>query len=133
MNILNVKQLEQIIDNLELIVNGHMVDMCETEIYPLELKQECGTPGCHAAWLGLAIGSTTESFSDVANEFANLIGFNDRSQLCNWANNNRHLWGNDNGDFMFMSQSAFGQESYIFPAKILVDHWRGVIRRIKNA
>jgi len=129
-NQINVTILEKIIDRLSVIVSGHMVDMMQSYIHH-ELSNYCGTPGCHGGWLGIAMGTTAVEYDVAIHEFALKIGFNNQEALKCWAHNNPTIWGNECGYYMFISSTAFDQLTNTFSAQVLVDHWRGVISRLK--
>jgi len=125
-----VKKLTEIIGELKKIVENHKVDMGSGTIDPNALNNPCGTPGCHGGWLALAMKTSTADWELGAEQFAKFIGFKSRQQLKDWAGMNPNDWGNKHGASMFYSGQAFGRNSDIFPAQVLVDHWEGVIDRL---
>ena len=63
----------------------------------------CGTPACIGGWLSVYYNtyqnpnSLTRRYSHGANIFAKIIGFDYMKHLCDWAEENKTLWG-ENGD-----------------------------------
>ena len=131
---INVVELEIIINDLEQLVQNHIVDMSEYRIKPNELNYPCGTPGCHAGWLGLACGLTSGNYINGAQVFATRIGFycDLEVEMTEWFSDHPHIWGNNYGYEMFCLPEALGQTEQRFPATVLVDHWRGVIDRLTD-
>ena len=92
-----------------------IVDMIEPE-KPANLHS-CGTTACHAGWAGVMYGVELPEGDEPDNYYliaacvlANKLGFqNDNSLEC-WALRHPHLWGNDKGQYMFSSDSAFKPE-----------------------
>jgi len=128
---INLVELEKIIDNLRKVVNGHKVNMVMSTLYMKQLDKECGTPGCHAGWLGIAMEINKSDFRDIANEFARKIGLENRNDIAKSIIGEPHIWGNEYANLMWVNESAFGLRTHVFEAKILVKWWRKVIKRIR--
>lgn len=132
---MNIDNLERFVDALAQVVDEHStVDMMSIN------EPVCGTPGCHAGLAYLALrqmGEYTEPFGHyryllVADRLAKfLLGSARNYDLQNWAYKNQGLWGNEHGEYMFCSGSAFGQDSSAFPSRVILDHWRGVLERCR--
>jgi len=121
----------EFVEKLQAVVGDKLCNM-----YSIDLKPECNTPGCHAGWVEIALGIRNSGrnyhFLESAERLAIFLGFDSHRQLKYWAEDNPKIWGNEQGADMFGSPLAFSQLKDSFPAQILVDHWRGVGERLKK-
>lgn len=140
------KQVQKVIDNFTKVlpiatktekVNGHSVDMGDGRIAKVE-NNVCGTPMCHGGWFALSclkslkkdLGySYMTSYENGAEKMAEFLGFKNLTQLKIWAQENPKIWGNDNGDCMFLAEGAFNYKGKLTLAKI-ISHWKGVQKRL---
>lgn len=93
----------------------------------------CGTPMCHGGYYAIVKGMSSENqqdFTDGANAMATDLGFNHNTDLEDWASQNPQLWGNDSGGDMFCGSHAFHDKGEIKDLKIIIDHWKGVQKRL---
>lgn len=91
--------------------------------------------GCHGAWWAKAF-NVTDKFREFnyrlgANELARRLGFENLSELQNWAFYNKEIWGNEFGNGMFCSRAAFNEKPE-FKVQVLIDKWKDVAKRIKE-
>lgn len=98
-----------------------------------------GAPGCHAGLAALALdrlGAPPKGgeydFELEAARLAEFLGFDGKRNLTDWAYTRPDEWGGYGGGLMFAHHSAFGQDSKIFPARVIADHWAGVLERIEE-
>lgn len=111
--------------------NGFVED-CEEDVWA------CDTECCHGGWGAImykkGFNPKVHDFTDGAESIAAELGFSSDYSLSHWAEANRHLWGNNSGDYMFGGQGyiAFGFEN---PGEMtLADigkHYKGVAKRIR--
>lgn len=120
----------------------------------------CGTVHCHAGWYLLgkkwnlhsqflthynifkkALGiQRPYSYSDGAEEMAKDLGFNEREELEDWAENNPSIWGNEFGINMFFEECAFTGRIFNYcetdtptiTLKDIIKHWKGVHDRLEK-
>lgn len=133
---INLKRLEKFVNALAQVV----------PLYPEVAMQSgrrpcCGTPGCHAGLIYNALPlmkckqPEIYYFNDIADWLARYV-FNSSNatqrDLEHWAEQNPKTWGNRYGYDMFFAGLAFGQKEHNFPSQIILDHWRGVLGRMKN-
>ena len=128
---------------------GHkgMIDMGISCISP----HPCGTVACHAGWykvnevvnyghskyLNKSIGFDKQEipigFADGATKIAADLGCSSYDELKVWAHSHPEIWGNDNGNAMFIYEKAFYPDGK-FSGKItllhIADWWRAVHKRV---
>ena len=107
------------------------------------IEPSCGTPGCHAGMVAIALAPYKNRYYDSPNGVYNYEAwayalarflFNDDTadaeDLSEYMGpDNAWLWGNDNGVYMFISGAAFGWVADIFPHQVIIDHWERVLNR----
>ena len=71
-------------------------------------------------------------WEDGAERMAHDLGFGCREELQIWASTHPDLWGNECGDHMFMSGSAFGEKDSLIKLLDIVLWWRRVADRIEK-
>ena len=127
------------------------------------MRPECGTYACFAGWymMGreLARGSVEEvTFCEDGSDdsyvrfridgmlrdlhyeggvlrLATDLGFDEGSELTEWAAHNPDLWGNRHGGGMFSTPYAFDvdvDEDAPFPVSTFVEHLRAVAERVRK-
>lgn len=114
--------IKTLLDRLRPIVGDRVCKMSQVRIEP-----ECGTPGCHAGWIAIALAE------DIGHNYVQGIDILQDLFGCNvriWAESEAKIWGNSFGYNMFCGSEAFGQIDNAFPATVLVDHWQGVFDRL---
>ena len=107
------------------------IDMLRFNFYVNDLYQ-CG---CHAGFYQASEGSF-KNYSDFyygGDDLARKLGFFNRFNLQEWARTHPEIWGNTQGQFLFSSSVSFGKHlENIFPAKVILDHWKGVLFRLEK-
>jgi hypothetical protein len=83
---------------------------------------ECGTVHCVGGWYAVAnldrerikdkIKNGRVGYDDGADLLANDLGFASHYALQNWAEENPKIWGNEGGDEMFGSASAYDDAGF---------------------
>ena len=114
---------------------------CKVNMFSIE-EPVCGTPGCHAGLIYLALRAHLEfpyryAFDKAAEVLAQfLLGPYEKNPselygepLRRYAGDNHEWWGNISGRFMFSSGIAFGMEVDTFESKVILNHWEGVLER----
>ena len=71
-------------------------------------------------------------WEDGAERMAHDLGFGCREELQIWASTHPDLWGNESGHHMFISESAFNEESSLIKLENIVKWWRQVAARIEK-
>lgn len=81
---------------------------------------------------------TEYSYTYWANALTLYLGFKYNKngytydQLKSWARDNPYMWGNIYGDCMFISGSAFGQDTDIFPHSVIIDQFTAMSDRLNK-
>ncbi len=116
-------------------------------------KPACGTPGCHSGLISIVAqelpelqdiyknhiyftkggGNESNYHSCVwANTLAEFLGFIDRRDLEEWAQDNPKFWGNEFGDDMFYFPSAFTDDTNKqITHRDIINHWKQVLKNIE--
>lgn len=100
----------------------------------------CGTTHCLAGWYAIAHWKDKAlddkvylDFRDGAKQLANDLGFKDRYQLMNWAEDNSAIWGNDRGRDMFHFRWAYGRgEEVATSLADIINHFEFVADNCKS-
>lgn len=115
-------------------------------------RTECGTVACHAGWYAfnhlsnkfkwhkyhelderefLSAIDRHISWRDGSDLIAKDLGFTCMSDVEKWAEENPDIWGNENGKFLFSSNSAFGcSRNKKVTLVDIANHWKGVAERL---
>ena len=139
-----IKNFERVLPYAEspdsLDMGEHRVSLRSHEKTDVPIIHKCGTVHCHAGWYLLAkiwdlksdfIGSGEKHlYEDGAYLMAKDLGLKKIRKLEGWAAKHPEIWGNDMGDFMFSSEESLGYPDTLAD---IVDHWRGVRRRLANS
>ena len=138
---INIKRLQRFVKTLQAMEQDMLINMVDG------IEPECGTPGCHAGLAMLALDKMgikqTEwwvnnglyCYKDQADRLARyLFGSKEANgkYLIRWALRYPKIWGNDKANFMLLDGIAFGQDTDYFPSSVIVDHWVGVLDRLKE-
>ena len=135
---IKIKRLQRFVKTLQSMEQDMPIDMDGA------LEPRCGTPGCHAGLVMLALDKMglkqTEyylnegyDYCDQADRLARYLFASkkrDKSDLENWAFQNPKIWGNQRGLGLFVHGESFGQTTDSFPSSVIVDHWAGVLDRL---
>lgn len=132
------KQVQKVIDVLtkanKIAKFNAPVDMSETQV---EEKHICGTPMCHGGWYAVGRMPKTKiiekhvSYTHGASLMSKDLGFNNDSQLEEWAEQNPELWGNKCGWGIFSAAKAFTNAEFELTSLTqIIDHWKGVQERL---
>jgi hypothetical protein len=96
----------------------------------------CGTPGCHAGllWLAMEFSEKGQSYSWMtsAHKTAKFLFADDRATMDDlmwFADRNPEWWGNNCGGFMFANGMAFGERVNSFEEWKIAEHWLHVAER----
>lgn len=140
------------------MTEGHVI---KTSKIRRASETECGTPMCHGGWYAVAVleklqenyGEKIIVFDEIeaihvrkegkqfafidynegAEQMAKDLGFDDKIDLMNWADENNEIWGNYCGSDIFSSSAAFKDPDTGVRAKSLNDivkHWERVRDRL---
>lgn len=127
-----VKRLKELVEQRKETFTKQSVDMYCTGLY-----HNCGTPGCHAGWVHLAIPDILPpryayNWSTVGRFLGLwLLENTNYGSLEEWAEAYPSLWGSSN-NFMFTNPEAFNQSCSVFDVQVIIDHWEGVANRIEQ-
>lgn len=127
-----VKRLKALVEQRSTQFTKQSVDMHCTGLY-----HNCGTPGCHAGWVHLAIPDILPPLRDyswvvVSTRFGKwLLESTNHRSLEEWAEAYPDLWGSSNYH-MFTDPEAFNQCTDRFDVQVIIDHWEGVANRIEQ-
>ena len=106
------------------------IEMNRTQLALEDVNYPCG---CHAGFISAVFGESDGiDWEESSRKLCNFLGFNLKFDLEDWAQDNPEIWGNEDGIFMFSDGTAFGSESRIFSAEIILNHWEGVLERLGN-
>jgi hypothetical protein len=147
MNKNKLKEFVNALDALSDDVKDWGVIMMSTD------KPACGTPGCHAGLISIVAqelpelqdiyknhiyftkggGNESNYHSCVwANTLAEFLGFIDRRDLEEWAQDNPKFWGNKFGRGMFYFPSAFTDDTNKqLTHRDIINHWKQVLKNIE--
>lgn len=133
------QQVQIVIDNLKKVLplaqaENHL-DMGEDSVNNFRYK--CGTVHCHGGWYAIAVcdlESNYISYIDGAKQMARDLGFKYAIELEVWADENKWIWGNNMGYYMFSSPRAFFsfhiRSGGAKTLQDIVDHWEDVKQRL---
>ena len=127
-----VKRLKALVEQRNVQFTKQSVDMYCTGLY-----HNCGTPGCHAGWIHLALSDILPplyayNWSTVGLLFGKwLLENTNHRSLEDWAEAYPNLWGSSNNN-MFSDPEAFCQTCSVFDVQVIIDHWEGVANRIEQ-
>lgn len=139
------KQMQKVIDSLRSIEESAnkegRFNISEPSVRFLggvgRLGYHCATVHCVAGWYAMANldkfePNTTLDFIDGANLMAQDLGFIDDRDLEHWAERNRRIWGNEEGEEMFCDVGAYNglYEDSENPMTIIIEHFEGVRDRL---
>ncbi|CAC9626241.1 hypothetical protein [uncultured Gammaproteobacteria bacterium] len=147
MNKDKLKEFVNALDSLSDEVKDWGVSMMSTK------KPACGTPGCHSGLISIVAKDLPELqdiyqnhiyftkgggnksnyhsciWADVLSVF---LGFIDRRDLEEWAQDNPKFWGNKFGRDMFYFPSAFTDDTNKkLTHRDLINHWKQVLKNIE--
>jgi len=97
----------------------------------------CETVACHAGWFAWGTNKihifTVYSYKNAADEMSEFL----KSRWCKgnlecWAQDNPTIWGNRDGDGMFVEEEAFGVSENL-TLEVIGKHWLKVAARIREA
>ena len=109
------KYIDTIKKGLDKYPEGRL-DMEETKVYVGKEESEyisyhpCGTVHCVAGWFMVG-AKTDEELKSVGYNFKDGVETIDELFGCSfnyWARDNKDIWGNEDGEYMFSSPSAYG-------------------------
>lgn len=132
-NVLKVIQAFESV--LPMAVLENHLDMFQSNINMCGHK--CGTVHCHAGWFAIARGlhkNRKVTYSTGTEEMTLVLGFEHEFQLRQWALDNKDIWGNMCGNFIFSDKIAFESASRPHGAlnlQHIIDHWKEVYERLK--
>lgn len=161
------KKYNIIPDMLEVFVKKRSHKQKSSRAYDQNTNHPCSTICCHGGMFLLALAEqssrmrfedtidsetkilmykdptdkdkeVTAGFTDGCKLLAKFLGFRYESDLIEWASDNPKLWGNDFGNVMFSSVTAFNfkpePEDILGELTIndIINHWRDVANRIEN-
>ena len=136
---INIERLQGFVKTLQSMKQDMPIDMGSSA------KPQCGTPGCHAGLVMLALDKMgikqTEwclrndlyYYRDHAHRLARYLSKSEEANMGDleyWASGHPEIWGNDSGLYMFGNGLAFDQDTDYFPSSVIVDHWAGVLDRL---
>lgn len=103
-------QWQTVIDNfkkvLPLAVQENHLDLMEGAV---NQDHQCGTVHCIGGWYAMAICDISKpiDWTHGALVMVDHLGFDRRSDLNNWAEENPDIWGNKCGDSVFTEKAAW--------------------------
>ena len=134
---LRVQEIAETFTMISKSLPKAVVDMSNGGIPRCANDELCYTSACHAGWFQyFSLKDDVKydiTYDHGSDQMADHLGFNFRWELSEWADKNPKIWGNENGDGMFSSPSAFleyGTPYSSLNLKIIAAHWQKVAKRL---
>lgn len=133
----NIERLRIFITELENKISNWIIPDPDCCMWSTNLYNHCKTPGCHAGWVQIAIGSRylmqqhgNYYYLVTAAHFSRWLLDDEHGDLELWAKLNPDIWGSKNYR-MFCDGEAFNQPTDKFPATAILNHWKEVLKRLE--
>ncbi len=154
MNIIKLREYTKGLNNLPEEIKNSLIVMNSTEAPTGE------TPGCHAGLISIVAqylprlqkcydrlikqeciqeyitdeqNYSYEIWEDALDEYLGCsCNKSNTLSLLGWATSNPDIWNGKYGYKMFIEGSAFGQDSDIFPSRVIIDHFTEMTERLEN-
>ncbi len=126
------EQIQTVIDGLTeankiaKLFKGYNVEMAA-------LVVSLNNKNCHAGWYGIGNRLQDDYFCPGATLMAEHLGMEKAKDICNWAENNPDIWGNNFGGALFSDCKAFGENGSFMYLESIINHWKGVKERLQYA
>ena len=134
----------KVVENFRKYKGKFKIDMGAT----CTRNHPCGTVCCHAGayyitkrFIGDFIPRVMDKYCEmeevtpygIGRQIMALdLGFDDFRELLVWAKDNKDIWGNKYGEYMFSSKDAFVRFGAEVTLEKIINHWEGVGRRLRQ-